>query len=156
MRRGFTLLELLVVIALIIISAAVAYVSLAGKRSAADLTATTQQIGSLLRQAQNDAMTQKYDVAWGVHFSNATATAPFYVLFTTSYSTATVVGSPYLLPPTVSYVTSTLNSGATLNIIFSSITGTASASTSIGLYMPEQSVALSSTISIASSGSVSY
>ena len=156
MKKGFTLVELIVVIALIIASGAVVFANLAGKRSTTDLTAATQQIGVLLRQAQSDAVEQESDVAWGVHFANPTGTAPFYALFTTSYSAGTVVGTPYLLPTTVAYTTSTLAPGATLDVIFSPISGAPSTSTSIGLYMPGQNAAFSSAISISPSGEVSY
>ena len=108
--------------------------------------AATQQIGVLLRQAQSDAVEQESDVAWGVHFANPTGTAPFYALFTTSYSAGTVVGTPYLLPTTVAYTTSTLAPGATLDVIFPDSSGASSVSTSIGLYMPGQSAAFSSAI----------
>jgi hypothetical protein len=91
-----------------------------------------------------------------VHFSNPSGTTSFYALFQTSYSTATVVGGLYRLPPTVAFTTSTIASGATLDVIFSSLTGISSVSTSIGLYMPKQNTAFSSTISIASSGTVTY
>jgi prepilin-type N-terminal cleavage/methylation domain-containing protein len=155
-KKGFTLVELIVVIALIIASGAVVFANLAGKRSTTDLTAATQQIGVLLRQAQSDAVEQESDVAWGVHFANPTGTAPFYALFTTSYSAGTVVGTPYLLPTTVAYTTSTLAPGATLDVIFSPISGAPSTSTSIGLYMPGQNAAFSSAISISPSGEVSY
>jgi prepilin-type N-terminal cleavage/methylation domain-containing protein len=155
-KKGFTLVELIVVIALIIASGAVVFANLAGRRSTTDLTAATQQIGVLLRQAQSDAVEQESDVAWGVHFANPTGTAPFYALFTTSYSAGTVVGTPYLLPTTVAYTTSTLAPGATLDVIFSPISGASSVSTSIGLYMPGQSAAFSSAISISPSGEISY
>jgi prepilin-type N-terminal cleavage/methylation domain-containing protein len=155
-KKGFTLVELIVVIALIIASGAVVFANLAGRRSTTDLTAATQQIGVLLRQAQSDAVEQESDVAWGVHFANPTGTAPFYALFTTSYSAGTVVGTPYLLPTTVAYTTSTLAAGATLDVIFSPISGASSVSTSIGLYMPGQSAAFSSAISISPSGEISY
>jgi prepilin-type N-terminal cleavage/methylation domain-containing protein len=155
-KKGFTLIELVVVLALIIATGVVVFANLAGRKSTTDLTAATQQAGGLLRQAQSDAMQQESDVPWGVHFANTTGTAPFYALFTTSYSTGTVVGSPYLLPTTVAYTTSTLAAGATLDVIFSPLSGVSSVSTSIGFYMPQQSATFSSTISIASSGEVSY
>jgi prepilin-type N-terminal cleavage/methylation domain-containing protein len=162
MRKGFTLVELLVVAVIMMIIGATVVVNLFGRRTDADLTAATQQAATLLREAQSDALAQENgatqgssSVAWGVRFSNATATAPFYALFSGSYSATTTVGY-YSLPSTVSYRTSTLASGATLDIIFSPITGAASASTSIGFYMPKESAAFSSTISIASSGEISY
>lgn len=99
-------------------------------------------------------MAQEQGVSWGVHFANATNTAPFYAFMASStYSTATVVGY-YRLPPSISYLTSTLASGAALDVTFSPITGAASASTSIGLFAVGQ--ALSSTIRISSSGATSY
>jgi prepilin-type N-terminal cleavage/methylation domain-containing protein len=156
MKKGFTLVEILVVIALIVAVGAVVFANLGTRKVDTDLVTTDQQIGSLLRQAQVDAMEQESDASWGVYFSNATNTEPFYELFTGSYSTSTVVGYPYLLPTTVSFVTSTLASGATTSVTFSAIAGTASASTTIGLYMPDESAAFSSTISVASSGSVTY
>jgi type II secretory pathway pseudopilin PulG len=160
MHKGFTLVELLVVFGIMIALGAVVFANLAGRRSNADLTATTQEVGTLLRQAQSDATEQENnnqanDVAWGVHFANSTTTAPFYALFTGSYAASTTVGY-YALPSTVAYQTSTLATGATLDILFSPITGASSVSTSIGFYMPKENAAFSSTILIASSGAVSY
>jgi type II secretory pathway pseudopilin PulG len=160
MRKGFTLVELLVVFGLMIAVGAVVFANLAARRSDADLTATTQEVATLLRQAQSDAMAQENnaqanDVAWGVHFANSTSTTPFYALFTGSYSASTTVGY-YALPSTVAYRVSTLAAGAILNVIFSPITGASSVSTSIGFYMPGENTAFSSTISIAPSGVVNY
>lgn len=156
MKKGFTLIELIIVFGIMLAITAVIFASLGTRKVDTDLTSTTQQVATLLREAQSDAMNQEGDVPWGVHFSNLTSTRPFYELFTTSYSTATVVGNPYQLPSTVSYVTSTLGVGSTTDVIFSPISGFASASTSIGFYLPKESTAFSSTISVASSGSVSY
>ena len=160
MRKGFTLLELLLTIAIIAIVSVLIFATLAGRRKNADLIATTQEAGAILRQAQSDAMAQENnaqanDAAWGVHFANATATRPFYALFSGSYAVSTTVGY-YALPLAVAYITSTLPAGATLDIIFSPVTGIASTSTNIGFYMPGQSAAFSSTISVASSGAVRY
>lgn len=161
MRKGFTLIELMVVFGIMIALGAIVFANLAGRRTDADLTATTQEVATLLRQAQSDAVAQQNgavsgnSVSWGVHFSNATATAPFYALFNGSYSATTTVGY-YALPSTVAYQTSTLAAGASLDVIFSPITGAASTSTSIGFYMPKENTAFSSTISIMSSGEVSY
>jgi len=162
MRKGFTLIELLVVVGIIIAFSAIVFAVLASRRSTADLTATSEQIATLLRQAQSDSIAQENSatqggtISWGVHFSNPTPPAvPFYALFTGSYGVTTTVGY-YTLPSTVAYQTSTLASGATLDVIFSPITGSPSASTTIRLYMPKENTAFSSTISIASSGVIKY
>jgi type II secretory pathway pseudopilin PulG len=154
-RAGFTLIELVVVMGLMILIGAFVVVSLATRKTNTDLMNTTTQIQTLLRQAQSDSMAEKNGVAWGVHFENSTSTTPFYAIFYTSYATATTAAH-YPLLSSVSYNTTTLASGAKLDVIFSLLTGSASASTSVGLFMPDQSAAFSSTISIASSGAVSY
>jgi prepilin-type N-terminal cleavage/methylation domain-containing protein len=155
MKKGFTLVELIVVIAVMIAAGIIAFVGLGSRKAESDLSFTTQEIATLLRQAQIDSMNQEGDVPWGVHFVNSTGTAPFYALFTTSYSTATVVGNQYRLPPDIAYTTSTLASGATLDVIFSPISGVTSA-TAIGFYTVKQVQVFSSTISVTSSGAVSY
>lgn len=155
MKKGFTLIELIVVLGILVVVSVVLFTNLATRKSEADLVATDQQVATLLRRAENDATEQEGDVPWGVYFSNSTTTSPFYALFTTSYSTSSVV-SMYLLPATVSYQTSTLPLGASTSIIFSPISGSASVSTTIGFYMPKQSTGASSTIYIASSGQITY
>lgn len=154
MRRGYTLIELLVVIAIIAIIAIARYYAVGSQANLADLKDTAKQVEALLRQAQSNSMAQSQEVTWGVHFANATNTTPFYSLFETSYTTGTVVGT-YALPATVSYMTSTLGVGSSTDVIFSQISGIASASTTIGLYLTRQP-SQSSTVSVASSGEVSY
>ncbi len=153
MKRGFTLVELLIVIAISVIVGVVAILNISQRRADIDLTTAAQQIATTLRQAQSDSMAQEDGLSWGVHFANTTSPAPFYALFKGSYATGTV--SQYSLPPTVAYQTSMLAPGATLDVTFSQISG-AAVSTSIGLYMPNENSAFSSTIYVASTGAVSY
>ncbi len=153
-RRAFTLIELIIVIGLMVAISLFVFPALFGRRNTADMQNTAQQIASLLRQAQNDSVSGKQGVSWGVHFENGTSTAPFYALFSSAYGATSTVAH-YALPPTVGYVTSTLAAGSSLDIIFSQVSGNASASTSVGLYLLSQPSA-QSIISIASSGAVSY
>jgi prepilin-type N-terminal cleavage/methylation domain-containing protein len=154
MRRGYTLIELLVVIAIIAIIVIARYFVAGSQANLDDLKDTAKQMEALLRQAQSNSMAQSQEVSWGVHFANATNTTPFYSLFESSYATGTVMGT-YTLPSTVSYTTSTLGVGSSTDITFSQISGIASASKTIGLYLTRQP-SQSSTISVASSGEVSY
>lgn len=59
MRKGFTLIELMVVFGIMIALGAIVFANLAGRRTDADLTATTQEVATLLRQAQSDAVAQQ-------------------------------------------------------------------------------------------------
>ena len=123
---GFTLIELLIVIGIIAIIVAAALPNLLNRRNTGDLKNTAAQIGALLRQAQIDSMAQNGGMSWGVHFQNATDTAPFYALFSSTssaYSASGITGH-YRLPNTVGYLNATLPLGTSLNIVFSQISGT--------------------------------
>ena len=152
-KLGFTIIELLIVIALIAIITAVALPNLYGRKNTNDLKNTITQIGILLRQAQSDAMLQEGGFSWGVHFQNSTNTAPYYALFSAS-SSAENISSYYRLPSDVGYMSSTLPIGSSLDISFSPILG-ATTSTSVSLYLLNQPSQVM-TISIASTGAVSY
>jgi hypothetical protein len=131
---------------------------LLGRRSTADLTSTTSQIGAILREAESRSMAQTQGAAWGVHFGNPTNTAPFYALFYTAYSSSTTAAY-YRLPTTVGYVASSVPQGGSLDVLFSQITGSASVSTTINIYIlnPQKNLlSTSSLISVASSGAISY
>lgn len=155
-RKAFTLIELLIVIGLIVAIIAVALPNLFGRRNTEDLANTATQIATLVRQAQSDAMAQEGGLSWGIHFQNGPGT-PSYSLFSSSSSAYNASGTMgyYRLPSTVGYLASILPVGSSSTVIFSQITGTASASTSVGLYLLADS-SQQSVVSIALSGSVSY
>lgn len=158
MRRrkdsGTTIIELVLVIGMIAILATVFLVNLQGRKGKTELTTTTQQIAALLREAQSRSVAQSSGTSWGVHFENSTTTASFYALFNGTYSTSSRIGY-YRLPATVNYSTSSLASGASKEVTFTQITGTASASTSITIFSVTD-MSQSSTISVASSGAVGF
>ncbi len=151
-KQGFTLIEILIVFAIVILLGIISMVNLQGSKNETDLNDAAKQVVVLLRQAQNQAASGYQGVAWGVHFVNATTS--FYALFSSAYSSATVAGQ-YLLPTTVAFRTSTIPTGSSLDIVFGTLSGAASVSTTIGLYSKVQS-SFSSTISVASSGQVSF
>jgi prepilin-type N-terminal cleavage/methylation domain-containing protein len=154
-RRAFTLIELVIVIAIIAAASIGTFLLFSGRRNATDLASTKEQIAAVLRQAQSRSVSRYQNVIWGVYFSNSTITAPFYVLFSSSYSTATTAAY-YRLPPSVAYVTSTLAQGSTSTITFAGLSGTASAPMSIGLYSKTQQSLASATVSIAADGEVGF
>lgn len=155
MRKAFTLVELLVVVGILVAIGAIVFANYSGRKTNTDLISTTQQVATLLRQAQSDSITQDGGVSWGVHFDNTTTISPFYVIFAGTYTPGNTKGY-YPLPATVAYQTSSIPLGSSVNITFSQITGFPVSSTSIGFYMPFQPASFSSTISIASTGAIIY
>jgi len=151
-RNGFTLIEVMMVVGIMVLLAVVAFVNLSSNRNEGSVSTAASQIVALAREAQSNAVSQVQDATWGIHFENPTSTAPFYALFEGStYSTTSSLGK-YPLPTGVGY---SLDSGEAINVTFAPISGAASASTSITIYSLEQS-SYADTISISSLGLISY
>ncbi len=154
-EKGTTLFELMVVILIIAVLGAVAFVSLFGRTGQTELTSATQQAASLLREARSRSVSQTSSTSWGVHFGNTSSS--FYALFYSSTYAQTTTISYYRLPPSVIYATASVPSASSLDITFSQLSGLASVSTSVTLYSYRGgTVYSSSTINIASSGAVSF
>lgn len=153
MRRGFTIVELLIVMGIIVLVGLGITVNLAGRKSTVELTLTTQRIAALLRQAQSRSMSQVSSTSWSIHLDNGST--PFYALYAGgTYSTGSQ-DSRFALPTTLRFATTSVAQGNTADVFFAQLSGGASGSTSITLYMLNNSNS-SSTISIDPSGSVSY
>lgn len=131
-RKGFSIIEIVLVVAVSAILARLVFTSLFSRRSRTDLDNTTRQVAALLRDAQNRSVNQELGTIWGIRMANATNTAPFYALFKTSYSSQNTI-SYYRLPNDVRYATSSVSSGQTLDVTFSQIAGLPSTSTTIVL-----------------------
>ncbi|GIW65272.1 MAG: hypothetical protein KatS3mg093_251 [Candidatus Parcubacteria bacterium] len=158
--KGFSMSELLVVIALIAIMGTVVFSNFSGQKRKTALNLTTNQIGSILNEARNRAMAQDRDSNWGVYFENSTSTTPFYALFySNSYSTSTTV-KKYTLPDLVFYNTSTIPLGSSLTIVFNKISGkpvTLSTTTTIYLNLKRGNIILAtSSISVNLVGAINY
>lgn len=131
-KRGFTIIELLVVIGIISVISVVAFVSLRGRRNVVELNTTGQQVVTLLREAQSRSVSGLNGATWGVHLENSTTTAPFYALYSGAYASTNTAGY-YRLPARVEFVTSTLGLGSSTNITFTPYSGASSVSTTITL-----------------------
>ena len=140
-------------LAVIVALSVVVVVSLVNQKNTNDLSSAVAQATALLGEAQSRSVTQTNNVSWGVHFSNATNTAPFYAIFSSSYSPTTSIGY-YRLPPDVAYATATLPVGTAIDVLFQQISGLPVASATIGFVSLSQG-SLTSTISVSSAGVVS-
>jgi type II secretory pathway pseudopilin PulG len=127
--RGFTIVEVFIVIGIVILIVSVAVPSLVNRSVVKDLENTATQLQSTLRSTQASAMQQRKSgsTVWGLYFNND-ATAPYYAQFTGSaYSTSAETGR-YKLPSTVMFATGSIPLNGTTSVTFSPLTGYPNAS----------------------------
>lgn len=136
-RKGFTLFEIVVVLAIIVIIGVISYMNLYSARNHTFVVSAAQQAVATLRQAQSRAISQYNNTAWGVHFDNTNPDHPFYALFsTTAYSTATVA-NVYTFPYNVEYFPGSVPEGSSVDIFFSPLSGAPSTPLSITVLSPK-------------------
>ncbi|HRY76623.1 MAG TPA: prepilin-type N-terminal cleavage/methylation domain-containing protein [Candidatus Paceibacterota bacterium] len=155
---GFTLIEVILSMAILTVLGVVGVSYLGGYRKSANITSEAEKITAYLRQAQNraisgEAVSGQGPTDWGVHFVNSASGEEYYALFRgSSYGVDVSVETVYLsnqvrfLDPAAS---------STKDIVFQRISGRPVATTTIIL----QSVAnsdLTRSISINSLGQVNY
>lgn len=117
MRKGFSLTEILIVIALIGISLIVIFSNFYNRRNYSAIQLTTIQIHSIIQEARNKSIYKEKNERWGVYFSNSTSTNPFYSLFYSYYSTSTTV-KKYNLTSSVEYDPSIIPLGGYMEVKF--------------------------------------
>ena len=131
-NRGFSVIELALVIGIIVVIGAFTLPNLLGRKSVTELNNTVNQMSITLREAQSRAISQSGGSEWGVRFDNGNP--PYFAMFSTpSYNTSTRVIYT-TLPKGIGYVTSTLLAGASTTVVFSQITGKPTQSITLGLY----------------------
>ncbi len=148
-RRGFTLLELMIVIGFSVILAGFAFTQFGGKRGALDTTATATRAAALLQDARARSIAHSNNAVWGVHFENGGANS-FFALFSGTYSTDSTI-TRFPLPAGVSYDPETIPDDFSVDILFDA-GGSSSASTTISF----MSTLTSSTVHVGYSGLISY
>lgn len=152
-RRGFSLVELLVVVGIVVAIAGISILSLSGRSSETDLNNAVNQISVTLREAQSRSISQSEGTQWGVHFANTSApTDPFYGMFSSSYS-ALSEKTHNRLPNGVAYSPNTLAVSSTKDVTFSQITGRPSQQLYLDLYLISEPQ-ISLTVTVATSGEV--
>ena len=154
-RRGTTIFEMMIAVGIAVLLGATIMISLSGWRNRAGLDSATKQIAVLLREAQSRSMTRASGVAWGVRFDNTSSSAPFYALFSTSYSTSTAQRRT-LLPSGVRYAEASVPAGTSLDITFAELTGLPSTSTTIILELGASGSGGSASVSRSASGLIFF
>lgn len=153
MKKGYTLAEMLIVIAIIAILALISMANFVNRRNKSHLTSTVSAMAGLLREAQSRSVAQSSSTSWGVHFDNGTT--PYFALFAAPYSSSSHMGY-YQLPAWVGYSTSSIAEGNSAEVTFSQVSGARNGSTSITVYLIQGAPASTYTLNISAAGSVSY
>src|SRR6185369_7407433 len=132
MKKGYTLAELLIVMAIVVILGVVSLASFVTRRNQSQLSTTAATMAGLLREAQSRSMAQASSTSWGVHFDNGSS--PFFALFAAPYGASSLTGR-YPLPAWVGYATSSIRSGSFAEVSFAQLSGAATGSSSITIYL---------------------
>lgn len=156
-RRGFTIIELLIVIAVIGIIGVVSVLGLGRYRSGESVESAATEIVAAIRSVQQRSVTQENGQGWGIRFINATSGVPF--LGTQSYTIfrgpTFATGTPdrtFTLRSNVRFSDPVASS--TKDLTFAAITGKPPALFSISLTSPGNSP-FTKQITVAASGAIS-
>ena len=144
-KKGFTMLELLIVIGITATLSVIGISFYFNQQKAKILENTTQEIANYLRYTQQKSISQEQGLQWGVHFENPSSGSDFYALYTgTTYSSP--IETKYL--PT-GIIFTTPATGNSVNVSFNKLTGT---STNQSIIIQSTSNSATTTISVFSQG----
>lgn len=151
---GFTLVEVLAVVAIVILLATYLYLGSGALKSKNDLESVRRQSAALLREAQQRSISGSSSTSWGVIFYNTTT--PYIALFPGTFSTASIQ-TRLALPNTVRFNSTTLPAGASVTYMFSQLVGQPSTSTPIVFEQVSGATpGASATITFSAGGLVGY
>jgi len=132
--EGFTLLETVFGIAIIIMIFSVLTMAFLSFRSSSQLSETHSQIVSILRDARSRTMASVGNTAYGVHFEESKA-----VLFQGGiYDALSPTNETYLLP--ASLIISSISLGGPQDVVFQRLNGFASASGTVTVSLRSDSL----------------
>jgi prepilin-type N-terminal cleavage/methylation domain-containing protein len=152
-NRAFTLVELLVTLGIIVILAGISFISIINYKQRQELVSASQEIVSVLRNAQDRSISQESGSRWGVYFENPSSGTDFFDLFRGETYAGGELVSRAALSSNLQFVNPV--SGSNVTIIFSPITGLPNSSTTIKLSLISNST-VSSTIIIDTNGKIQY
>ncbi|MFN7088654.1 MAG: Tfp pilus assembly protein FimT/FimU [Candidatus Paceibacteria bacterium] len=140
-RGGFTVVELLIVVGVIAILAAITTAAYFGTYRQSILDSTVQEIAVYLRFAQQKAFSQEEGQVWGVHFENPSSGDGFYELFFGSPYNSNNAREKKFLPSQLKYLAPA--SGASTDVIFAKLTGNPTATASLEITFKSESAGTS-------------
>jgi prepilin-type N-terminal cleavage/methylation domain-containing protein len=116
--RGFTLIEIVLALAIMLILAGIILISFATLNRTQALDRDTETIVQVLRQAQSQTLTSKNAMQYGVHFASSTAT-----LFSGSTYSANDAGNLVYTLKTSDLILNVSITGSSTDVVFNRLTG---------------------------------
>lgn len=160
-KNGFTLVEVLIVLGIMVILITYGAINIAGFRAGQNIEDDARAIATLLQTAQSKAISQEDNSRFGVYFDN-TGTAPTYTLYRVDEALVATTPLPVVadgplqvqaLHSGVSFVSPASATGT--NIMFTRSTGLPNTSTTITLQLTSDATTQRS-ITVSSAGRISY
>src|SRR3989338_4569773 len=149
--KGFTLIEVLLVIGVMALVVGIGFMSLSGARQTAVLDGTARHMVAVLRNAQARAIAEQAKANWGVRFAGVAAGDDYYALWSgEEFVTAT---STVYLSPILEF--SDPVAGAVKDVRFTKLTGIPAASASVTVRLA-RNPGVNRTIVISSQGAISF
>ncbi len=120
-KGGFTLVELLVTIAIISIIASAAVLSLSRYRGPKNIELSLNEFTGLARSTQKRAIAQENGQSWGIHFLNSTSTIDEISIFSGSSFVSSTIDKLYSLRRNISFGNPT--SSSSIDVLFQAVSG---------------------------------
>lgn len=153
LMRGFTLAELLITMAILVIIASTSFVYLGSYRRTAEIDSALQKMVSFIREAQMRAKTGQDGVAWGIRWDNPLAGDDFYVLFKDSYAATNTIET-IMLGSSIEFTSP--STGNDYEVIFQRITGNPDVTSTSITIASRVDPSITKTITINSLGQMDY
>ena len=147
-KKGFTLVELLVATAIMVLMISIGVVTFVSSKNASSLNSYTDGIISSLEQARGNALSGKGGSSYGIKFTTNTLTHTLFTGSTYSSSATTNVVTQI----GTGYTPTTNLTGSSNTIVFSRLTGVPSATGTITLL--QQATSKSKIITIGTQGNI--
>ncbi len=116
-RKGFTLIELILVLAIFALLTTASISNLSAYRNKQVLNGETSQVLSMLSQARSQTLDSKSQLSYGVRINTDRV-----ILFPTSFASSTSGNEEYVLHHSVA-ITNTSLTGGSLDVLFQRLTG---------------------------------
>jgi prepilin-type N-terminal cleavage/methylation domain-containing protein len=154
LQKGFTLVELIISIALIAIIAGISFSNLGGHQKKLEVDLEAEKIVAYLRETRNRAIAGQDNSSWGIHFVNVSNGDDYYNLFKgLTFSTSAIVETRFLSKK-IQFLIPAINEN--VDVVFLKSSGELSSSEKIIILQSIINPEITSTIEINKLGQINY